>query len=1053
MTRLIEAVLANRVLPNLMMLLLVASGLLAVQNLTVKVFPEISLGAVSITVAVPGAAPDEILDSVVAPIENALEGVAGIREITATAGSDAGTVIAELTRGSDLSAVLRDIEAEIDAITLFPDSAEAPRIVEIEPAERAAQIVLSGAAGREGLKTLAEQVRRDLLAMEGISQVTILGVPTDQIVIEIGSQTLRRYGTSLPMFAERVSGASIDLAGGELETTSDRLGVTTQGARETARDFRDTPMFATSTGAVIRLGDIATVTDGFAQSDIVSLHNGQPAVFIDVNRVGDQQIIGIVRMVETYLSQTLAPDLPDGIEALVWRDEAAALQGRIDLLAKNGAIGITLILIVLALFLDLRIAAWVAAGVVVSFAGTFGLMALFGISINQLSLFGFILALGIVVDDAIVVGEAVYSEQTRQDDPAHAARVAAARMAPPVFFSVSTTIAAFVPLLFIPGASGSFIFPVAAIVIMVLSLSLLESFFVLPQHLSNVRPDARPRRFSPRRLTDPARRAVGGRVDRFAERRLPGAIGYAVRAPFVVIAAAFALLIATLGLLAGGHVKFVFFPQIEGNFITARIEMPQSVAEPVTLEAARAVLDAVPDVADRLAREAGIEGSDVVLGTTTSIGFSTGQAGPGGAASTAASIARVTVRLVDAAERPFGSSAFQQAWRAQVGRVPGARSVEFSSSLVGVGSAIELEVSAPTEAARDRAVSRLRGALEDREGVIGIRDGRFSAGREIALRLAPEAEVYGLSATDLARQVRAAFYGAEVTTLQRDREEVDVRVRLPREDRDSLADLRDLPVRLGASFAPLASVAELRFDTAPSVINRVSGRTITTLSADVNPAVTTGGEETGWIMQTVVPELRQQIPGLTVTLGGEQQEQGRTTPALARNFALAMLAVYAILALAFQSYTRPILVLGIVPFGIVGAVLGHWALGLNLTLLSVFGIIGLSGILINGGLLIVDFVLEKERAGTDPRAAIVESTVTRFRPILLTTLTTFLGIFPLILETSIQARFLVPTAVSLAFGVLVGALILIFLMPAYLSVHAGARDRIAGIRDRARRAA
>ncbi len=1048
MKRLIRGALDNRVLPNLLMALILAAGLISLNSLTVKVFPEVTTGTISVTVALPGSSPTEVRDNVVEPVENALEGVPGIRQITASARSDAGVVLAELTRGAEMEAVLRDIEAEVDAITIFPDAAEAPRIVEVEPEERAAQILLTGPVALDALKTLAQRVRNDLLGKETISQVAIQGAPEDQIVVEVSRATLKRFGLGLPEFARAVASESIDLPAGELEDRMERIQINTEGARETAGDFRQTVMFASQNGATVQLGDIATVTDGFSLNNLVSLYEGQPAVFVNVNRVGDQQILDIVDEVETYLGSTLQPDLPDEVQAFIWRNEASALQGRIDLLSKNGLIGITLILIVLALFLDIRIAAWVAAGVVVSFIGAFALMALFGITINQLSLFGFILALGIVVDDAIVVGEAVYSEQRRRDDPIEAAKTAAARMAAPVFFSVSTTIAAFVPLLFLPGASGSFIFPIAAIVIMVLALSLLESFFVLPQHLSHIRPGAAPRRFSPRRLTDPARRFVGGNIDRLANTRLRGAIAFSVRHPFLIVAAVLAILVGSLGLLAGGQVKFIFFPSIGGNFVTAKLELPESVSDRVTLQRSEILADAVPGVAEKLARSHGIAADSLVEGMTTTIGFSPGAGGPGGSAEGAANVARVSVKLVDASLRPFASSAFQEAWRDAVGPVPGARSVEFTSSLVGVGSAIALEVSAADEAGRDRAVARLREALEGREGVIGIRDNRFTAAREIAIGLRPDARVYGISTTDLARQIRAAFYGAEVTTLQRDREEVEVRVRLPEAERNSLADLRDLPVRVGEDFVPLESVATLTFDQAPSVISRVDGRTITTLMADVNAQVTTGGAETAWLMENVVPTLREQIDGLAVKLGGEQQEQGRTAPALARNFLLAMLVVYAILATAFQSYTRPILVLGIVPFGVVGALLGHFALGLNLTLLSVFGIIGLSGILINGGLLINDFIIEKERDGAEPEPAIIDSTVERFRPILLTTLTTFLGVFPLILETSVQARFLIPTAVALAFGMLVGAMILIFLMPAYCSLYARARSRIASLRKR-----
>ncbi|MDN2567829.1 efflux RND transporter permease subunit [Aquibium sp. A9E412] len=1051
MTRLIRAAVGNRVLPNLMMLAIVAAGLLSLASITVKIFPDISTGAVNVTVALPGASPGEVVDSIVVPIEDALEGLPEIRKLTATARSGVGSVTAELARGQDVRAALDEIESQVDQITLFPDDAEAPRITEIEPDELSAQLVLSGAVPPDRLKAEAERVRGDLLALPGISQVEILGVPEDQITIAVSPHTLRGYGISLTEFSQRLSGESLDLSAGQIETGGEAIQLRTLGEARTPAALSEIVVFTSEAGAQVRLGDIATVRETFADSPVVSRLDGQPAVFLAVNRVGDQQILDQVERLRGYLDETLRPALPEGVRAVLWRDQAASLQGRIDLLVKNGAIGLALIVFILTLFLDIRIAGWVAAGVAVSFVGSFALMALFGVTINQLSLFGFILALGVVVDDAIVVGEAVYSEQARQDDPRRAAVDAATRMAPPVFFAVFTTIAVFVPLLQLPGASGGFIAPIAAIVIFVLSLSLVESFFILPRHLASVQPGP-PRALSPRRLTEPLRNAVGGRIERFADGPLRRIVGFATRRPLFVVALALALLVASAGLLAGGWVKFVFFPQVEGNFVSAEIELPESAEESETLARARVVADAVDAAAARVARDWPVAAGDVVEGTAIAIGFSARPAGPGAAAGGRRNVATVTVKLRDAGARQFDAGDFRRAWAAEVGPVPGVKTLSFSASLVGVGKPVALEVSADSEAGRDRAVARLRAALEERDGVFSIADDRFSSAREIAVRPKPAAQLYGITTRELAGQLRAAFFGTTVTTFQRDREEVEVRVRLAEDARDSLADLGDLQIRTQDGFVPIPALAELEFQQAPTVVSRVGGQSVVTLTADVETAVTTGGAVTDWLMSDIVPGLEEEIAGLTVSLGGEQEEQGRTTPALLRNFGFAMIAIYAILTLAFQSYTRPLLILGIIPFGFIGAVLGHLLLGLNLTLLSVFGLIGLSGILINGGLLINHVIQEKEAAGVAPLDAAVEATVARFRPILLTTLTTFFGVFPLILETSVQARFIVPTAVSLAFGLLSGMLLLQLLMPAYAALYARVRECIRGRSDGRRRA-
>jgi len=1039
MKALVRAALANRVLPNLLLAALVAGGLLSVSSITVRTFPEIATGTVRVAVAVPGASPEDIVDSVIVPVEEALSGLAAIESLDATATQGRATVLADLRRGADTAEAVSDIEAEIDRITVFPDAAEAPTVSEVEPDELAVQLLLSGDVAPAALKARAERVRADLLALSEVSQVDILGVPEDRIAIEVSGDTLRAYDTSLPDFAGRVAAESLDLAAGRIETGDEAIQLRTLGERATPEAFRQTRLFSSPSGATVELGDVADVFTTFADSAVVSRLDGRPAVYLAVNRVGDQQILAQVEAVETYLDETLRPALPEGVSARVWRDEAELLRSRIELLTRNAAIGFGLILMVLTLFLDLRVALWVALGVGAAFVGAFGLMALFGVTINQLSLFGFILALGIVVDDAIVVGEAVYSEQRRQDDPLAAARAAATRMAAPVFFSVSTTIAAFVPLLFLPGSSGSFIAPIAAVVIMVLSLSLVEAFFVLPQHLSTVRPGP-PGRFSPRRATDPLRRLVGGNLERFAEGPMRRAVGFSARHPWLPVAAALALLAVSLGLVSGGWVKVVFFPQVEGNFVTAEVELPESASEAETLERARVVARAAGPAARALAERFPTGAGAAVEGTAIAIGFSPDAGGPPDAGAPGArNVATVTAKLRDASGREFAASDFQRAWKAEAGAVPGVSALSFSSSLVGVGAPIALEVSAGTEADTVRAVTRLREALEGREGVFSISDDRFSAAREIVARVTEEAQALGVSTELVARQLRAAYFGRTVTTLQRDREEVEVRVRLPEEERDSLADLRDLRIRLGEGFVPVTSVADLSFRQAPTVVTRVDGRTVVTLTADVAEAVTTGGTETAWLRDEVVPGLRDDVPGLEVAVAGEQEEQGQTTPALARNFGLAMLAVYGILALAFQSFARPLLVLATLPFGLVGAVLGHYALGLNLTLLSMFGIIGLAGILVNGGLLINDVIQRLEAEGADPHEAIVEATVARFRPILLTTLTTFFGIFPLILETSVQAKFLIPTAVSLAFGLLAGSLLLQVLMPAYAAIYTRVR--------------
>ncbi|MDD9719003.1 efflux RND transporter permease subunit [Dinoroseobacter sp. PD6] len=1033
MARLIRWFLTNPVAANLAMVALVLAGLTAALNLTVRTFPEINTGAINVTVVYPGATPAEVADSILVPIEEQVTGLAGIRSIDATATRGRGTVTVQLTRAADPRMVKDDIDNAVARITTFPEAAESPRVTEVEPTEVAVELALFGTADRKTLKALAEIVRADLTGMDGISQVTVKGVAPDQIEIAVPRATLEAYAIGLTALADRIAGASIDLSGGEIDTGASTVQVRVSGEAQTADALRDTVVFTSDTGARVRLGQIATIRDGLTEDATLATIEGQPAVFLSVERTGTEQVLQITDAVTRYTEQTLPERLPPGVEATIWRNNGAQLQGRIDLLAKNGGIGAVLILIVLALFLDLRIAAWAAGGVAITFAGAFVLMQAFGVAISQLSLFGFILALGIVVDDAIVVGENTYSELEGEGDPDRAAERGILSVWRAILFSVSTTVLAFTPLLLLPGASGSFIGPVAAVVIFVLLLSLFESFFILPRHLSNIRLTP-PRRFSPRRVTDGLRRRVDRGFRRFTDGPLDRAVRFAICHPVVIVAGCLVSLILTVGLVQGGKVRFEFFPRIEGNFVTAELRMPDGTSEDATLQRALDIAGAARDAADTL-------GADVLERTGITIGFSTG-GGPGQGGTSSGSTANISAQLADAATRDITAAAFTDAWREQVGEVAGARELLFSSSLVGVGAPIALEVAAEDDSARQAAVDRITQALRGREGVRDLRDDSASTAQELVITPRADAATFGISETAIARELRAAFYGVTIDQFARSREEVDIRLRLALEDRDAVADLRRLTIPGPEGDIPLERLVEIDQKPAATSITRADGRTVTTIMADVNTGLTTGGAETEWVLSQIVPDLRADFPGLEVTAGGEQEEAGRFSNSLTQNFGLALFGIYAVLALAFGSYLRPLIVLLVLPFGFVGAVLAHAALGMNLTLLSMFGIIGLSGVVVNGALLIVDFILAEEARGTDPNEAIRRATLRRFRPITLTTLTTFLGVTPLILETSVQAQFLIPTAVSLGFGILFSSVLLMLLVPAYASLFAAGRARM-----------
>lgn len=1031
MRTLIFGALGNRVAANLLAIVLIISGLVTAQQLNVRLFPEIDLRAVSITVPYPGATPNEVETAIVRPIEERLEGLEGVRRVTGLAAKNVASVIIDIEAGEDMSEMLDDIQTEIDRITVFPQEAEEPQVVIAESPELVMQIVLYGQVSADTLKGVAQQVRDDIADLPAVSRVTVGGAPEYLIDISVEPETLQAYGLSLTQLADTIAAQSLDLSGGEIETDRQRLLLRSTGERRTGEEFRDVVIASGDTGTPVLLGDIAEIEDGLAETPVRAVLDGQPAVFLSVYRVGDEKLLDLATQVRDYIDTELSASLPAGVSATLWRDDSVILEDRIDLLVRNAIAGLVLVGLLLMLFLDLRIAFWTAFGVGVSFIGAFLLMYLLGVTINQMSLFGFILAIGIVVDDAIVVGENIHSAWRNDPGrPMEAARIGVSRVINPVLFSVSTTIVVFVPLLLVPGTFGQFLTPIAAVVIIVLLLSLTESFLVLPRHLSHL-DDREPHWWNPRRLADPARDFVAARLRRFREGPLRSALHVAVRRPAMIVLICCGLFVASLGTMSSGHVKFIFFPAVEGDYVTAELELAESVSQDQSSRFAQYLADAAREAGNQMPGDGALEGVLWSLGQNTASDQPIAQTSGGAAANRVFIVAK----LETAATRDFTAEDYERAWREMAGEIPGAQKLTFSFDLVGQGVPLQFQVSAARDDDAREATAELTAMLSQRPGVFDVRDDRFRTTDEVRLSLKPLARSYGLSQAQLAAEVRAAFFGAEAVRVQRDREEIEVRVRFPEAERASLETLRDLRIPVQGGYVPLESLADIEIGPAPATITRIDARRVYQITGDIDERVATPGEATDWVLSTALPRLRETYPGLEISLGGEQEEQARAAPAMARSFFFALLVVYSLLALSFRSYSQPIIVMMAIPFGFMGGLLGHALLGLNLTMLSLFGIIGLSGVIINNALIFVDFLNERLANGEDDETAALEAMQDRFRAILLTTLTTFLGVTPIILETSVQAQFLVPTAVALGFGILIGTAVLVLLLPALSMLH------------------
>jgi multidrug efflux pump subunit AcrB len=1041
----------NSIAANLLMLVLVLGGLAMIPRIKQEVFPEVALDIVTVTVAYPGAGPEEVEEGVVLAVEEAARGIDGVEEVRSTAREGQAVVSAEIRTGADAQRALDDIKSAVDRITSFPQDAERPIISLRTSRRQVASVIVHGDLEPWQLDAVAERIRSELLEDERITTVEIGGLPPPEISIEVPQENLRRYGLTLGEIAQRVAAGSVDLPGGGVETPKGEVLVRTTERRDRAEEFRQIAIINRPGGARVTLGEMADVIDGYRDVEREAFFDGKRAVQVRVFRVGDQTPIGISKAIEEVVDAQRA-DLPDQVELAIWNDSAEIYRDRVRLLLKNTALGLLLVLIILGLFLRPRLAFWVTLGMAIAFLGAFLFMAAFDVSINMISLFAFLLALGIVVDDAIVVGESVFQRRSAGEDPETASIRGAREVGIPVIYAVLTTILAFTPMLFVPGSIGKFFDNIPLIVIPILALSLIESLFILPAHLAHSRDRSRMR---PLAKVESTQERFARGFERFVDRRYRPVAERAIRYRYLTLAIAVGVLIVTVGYVASGRIAFHFMPKIEGEIVTASIQLPFGAA----VEDTRGVLERVVDGARAVAEDTGAEG--LVHGIYAEIGTSTvGEGGPafGGMQAQGGHLAGVAVSLGAAGERELSAAEFVRRWRERVGEVPGVDRLAFNYSVgPGAGAPIAVELAHEDRPILRRAAEELAAALDDYEGVHDIDDG-FQLGKEqLDLTLAPQARALGISELDLARQVRHAFFGAEALRQQRGRDELRVYVRLPDEDVGSEYDIEQLLIRTPrGGEIPLWQAARVEYGRSYTSIEREGGHRVADVTADVDQQVTSGGEVMTDLRQNVLPELMRRYPGLDWEQAGEQQEQAEAIRALGQGLALALVGMFALMAIAFRSYVQPLIVMFAVPFGVVGAILGHLLMGYDLSLVSVFGIVALSGVVVNDSLVLIVVVNSLRGEGRAAGEALVDGGVRRFRPILLTSLTTFFGLTPMILETSLQARFLIPMAISLGFGVLfVTAIALLIVPAAYMSVEdarGGVRRVRHGIRDQARAA-
>ncbi len=1019
----------NPVAANLLMIVIIVAGVIGSIDAKQEVFPEFALDIITISVPYPGASPEEVEQGIVLAIEESVRGLDGVKRVNSTATEGVGAVWVELLLDADKDQVLSDLKTAVDRIQSFPEEAERPKIKVVKSPPQVISVILSGDVPLPTLHGLAERLRADVVGSGAATKVEVQGLPPREVSIEVPRETLEALGLTLESVAMAVRVASLELPGGEVETSGGEVLLRLADRRKSSEEFKNIVIRGTPGGGQVLLGEIATITDAYADTDQRTLFDDRPAVQVVAYRVGEETPHTVATGMREH-TEILKAELPSTIQVDYWNDQSELLEGRIDLLLRNGRLGLVLVVGILALFLNARLAFWVAMGIPISFMGSFLLMPSLDITVNMISLFGLIVTLGMVVDDAIVVGEAAYTRMEDGEAPMEAAIAGAREMVVPVTFAILTTIAAFSPMFFVPGFMGKLFRILPAIIVSVLLFSLIESFFILPAHLGH-QPRSRGLRARMVRwvtaILDRPRIRVSGRLKRFIQESYSPALNRVLSRRYLALSAAIGILLVTFGLVGGRYVPFAFMPHMEGIIVTASARLPYGVPVEKT-EAVREALEA------SLAVVGEQYGTEYVQGRYTTIGSApVNQGGPAPVqAATGSHVMGIQVYIGPSADRNFSANDFAQSWEEVTPPIAGIEALSFTGNFgPGAGRAVDLAMSHQDTETLSQASSEMLERLEGYADLTQIESTHAAGKVRLDYHLRPEAQGIGLTGMEVARQIRSAFFGAEAIREQRGRDEIKVMVRLPEEQRTSEFDLEQFRLRTptGASVA-LGDVASFERNRAPTVIQRESGKRTVNVQASRAPGVTTSQEVLSAIQTDDIPALLNKYPGLEIGFSGEQREQSESFKALGQNYLVALFIIFALLAVPFKSYIQPVIIMSAIPFGIVGAILGHMLMGYSLSMISVMGIIALSGVVVNDSLVLIDAANRYRREGSSPREAIIRAGIRRFRPILLTSLTTFFGLVPMIFETSLQARFLIPMAISLGFGVLFATVIVLLLVPA-----------------------
>ena len=1007
----------NGVAANLLMFTIVFVGLHALwDRIPLEVFPDIELERIVVNIPYRGATPEDVEEGVLLRAEEAIFDLEGIKEMRTEAREGRGRLFIDVDKGAQARELLDDIKTRIDGVSTFPAEVERPSYRVAVRTREVISVVVAGDLAERDLRQMAERVRDDLLALPGVTHVEMEGARPYEVSIEVSESTLRKYGLTLGEIARAIRRGSVDLSAGSIRTGGGEIQLRTKSQAYLGSDFASIALLTTEDGSRLTIGDLAVVKDGFEENPIDTRFNGQRAVVIDIYRVGDQSAIEVADVVKEYVGQA-AQRFPPGVTLSYWRDRSRIVKARLKTLTNSAWQGGLLIFLLLTLFLRFSLAVWVCIGIPVSFMGALALMPVFGLTINIISLFAFILVLGVVVDDAIVTGENIYTHLKRGDNPADAVVNGTWEVATPVTFGILTTMAAFIPLLLIEGFRGKLFAQLPMIVIPVLLFSLIESKLILPAHLRTVD------------LSKPAN-ALTRVQQRFATglelaiiRLYQPLLAFSLRQRYLTLAVFAAVAMLVFALVGSGKVNYVFFPRVQSETARAVLIMPPGTP----FEATRRHIDEMADVARTLMQKYdGLDGSEGVIEAILATAGTTGGGGAG-----VSYVGRVTLQLVSPERRTIEitSSELVREWRRAIGRIPGAESLFFRAEIGRGGSPIDVQLSGNDFESLSVMADNIKERLRTYPGVYDVGDSLEEGKQEIRLAIKPQAELLGLDAEALARQVRQAFFGEEAQRIQRGREDVRVMVRYPQADRRSVQDLESMQIRTAqGQEVPFSEVASVELGRGYARIKRVDRSRVVNVTADINKQ-TADIQGIKADLLGYLEEIGPRFPDVRYSLEGESREERESFQSLAVGVGFVLFVVYALLAIPFRSYVQPLIVMMVIPFGVVGAILGHALLGMNLSILSTMGMLALIGVVVNDSLVLVDYVNRQVKAGHKPVEAARFAGVARFRAVMLTSLTTFAGLMPLMFEKSTQAQFLIPMAVSLGFGVLFATFITLLLVP------------------------